>query len=165
MMIWQKNLQRTFAFAEFESDWKKSWNQARTSFLLESGYKEGSFNDLTQFFLRVLFLEEPVLKIWSSLDHDLMASIWENPISILAGSLNSGCRYLSYYSCTYFNKDLKKREIWTFQIFWESCLRSVASGLGHPRGPRNYFDENGSEKFKQGLVFKKIFLFPIFAVF
>ena len=31
---------------------------------------------------------------WSSLDHDLMASIWEKAISILAGSLNSGRRYL-----------------------------------------------------------------------
>ena len=27
---------------------------------------------------------------WSSLDHDLMASIWEKGISILAGNLNSG---------------------------------------------------------------------------
>ena len=31
---------------------------------------------------------------WSSLDHDLMASIWEKAISILTGSLNSGRRYL-----------------------------------------------------------------------
>ena len=34
----------------------------------------------------------------SFLDHDLMASIWEKSISILAGNLNSG---RSYFSCTY----------------------------------------------------------------
>ena len=31
---------------------------------------------------------------WSSLDHDLVASIWEKAISILAGNLNSGRSYL-----------------------------------------------------------------------
>ena len=31
---------------------------------------------------------------WSSLDHDLMASILEKAISILAGNLNSGRSYL-----------------------------------------------------------------------
>ena len=31
---------------------------------------------------------------WSLLDHDLMASIWEKAISILAGNLNSGHSYL-----------------------------------------------------------------------
>ena len=31
---------------------------------------------------------------WSSLDHDLMASIWEKAISILAGNLNSGGSYV-----------------------------------------------------------------------
>ena len=31
---------------------------------------------------------------WTSLDHDLMASIWEKAISILAESLNSGVIYL-----------------------------------------------------------------------
>ena len=31
---------------------------------------------------------------WSSLDHDLMASIWEKAISILPGNLNSGRSYL-----------------------------------------------------------------------
>ena len=31
---------------------------------------------------------------WSSLDHDLIASIWEKAISILAGNLNSGRSYL-----------------------------------------------------------------------
>ena len=31
---------------------------------------------------------------WSLLDHDLMASIWEKAISILAGNLNSGCSNL-----------------------------------------------------------------------
>ena len=31
---------------------------------------------------------------WSSLDHDLMASIWEKDISILAENLNSGGSYL-----------------------------------------------------------------------
>ena len=30
---------------------------------------------------------------WSSLDHDLMASIWEKAISVLAGNLNSGRSY------------------------------------------------------------------------
>ena len=33
-------------------------------------------------------------KYWSSLDHDLMASIWGKAISILAGNLNSGRSYL-----------------------------------------------------------------------
>ena len=31
---------------------------------------------------------------WSLLDHDLMTSIWETAISILAGNLNSGHSYL-----------------------------------------------------------------------
>ena len=31
---------------------------------------------------------------WSSLDHDLTASIWEKAISILAGNLNSGRIYI-----------------------------------------------------------------------
>ena len=33
-------------------------------------------------------------KYWSSLDHDLMASIGEKAILILAGNLNSGRSYL-----------------------------------------------------------------------
>ena len=37
---------------------------------------------------------------WSSSDYDLMTSIWENTISILAGNLNSG-RSISYYSCKF----------------------------------------------------------------
>ena len=32
-----------------------------------------------------------------------MASIWEKLVSILAGTLNSGCSYISYYSCTFRN--------------------------------------------------------------
>ena len=32
---------------------------------------------------------------WSLLDHDLMASIWEKAILILAENLNSGCIYLN----------------------------------------------------------------------
>ena len=31
---------------------------------------------------------------WSLLDYDLMASIWEKALSILAGNLNSGCSYI-----------------------------------------------------------------------
>ena len=37
---------------------------------------------------------------WSSLDQDLMASIWEKAISILAGNLNSFRSY-QYCNCTY----------------------------------------------------------------
>ena len=37
---------------------------------------------------------------WSSSDYDLITSIWENTISILAGNLNSG-RSISYYSCKF----------------------------------------------------------------
>ena len=36
---------------------------------------------------------------WSSLDHDLMASIWGKAISLLARNLNSGRSYCTYYSC------------------------------------------------------------------
>ena len=42
------------------------------------------------FFGLVFYLET----IGSSLDHDLMASIWEKAISILAGNLNSGHSYI-----------------------------------------------------------------------
>ena len=61
---------------------------------------------------------------WSSLDHDLMASIWENAISILAGNLNSSPSYLitavSFPSSFYFfelysgNSYLSDTFIWWF---------------------------------------------------
>ena len=41
---------------------------------------------------------------WSSLDHDLMASIWEKAISILAENLNSGRSYLITAVFWYFSR-------------------------------------------------------------
>ena len=38
---------------------------------------------------------------WDSLDHDLMASIWEKAISILAGNLNSSRSYLITAVCEF----------------------------------------------------------------
>ena len=46
------------------------------------------------FFLVFIWLGFLSRIYWSSLDHDLMASIWEKSISILAGNLNPGRNYL-----------------------------------------------------------------------
>ena len=45
-------------------------------------------------FLAFIWLGFLSRKYWSSLDNDLMASILEKAISILAGNLNSGRSYL-----------------------------------------------------------------------
>ena len=47
------------------------------------------------------------------LDHDLMASIYEKAISILAGNLNLGCSYLITSNCSrkfaqFFHLSVKK---------------------------------------------------------
>ena len=49
---------------------------------------------ISYFFLAFIWLGFLSKNYWSSLDHDLMASIWEKAISISAGNLNSGRSYL-----------------------------------------------------------------------
>ena len=51
------------------------------------------------FFLAFIWLGFLSRNYWSSLDHDLMASIWVKAISILAGNLNSGRSYLITAVC------------------------------------------------------------------
>ena len=46
------------------------------------------------FFFSFIWLGFLARIYWSSLDHDLMTSIWKKGISILAGNLNSGRSYL-----------------------------------------------------------------------
>ena len=57
-----------------------------------SFFKMSVFLIWSQFliFLAFIWLGFLSRKYWSSLDHDLIASIWEKATSILAGNLNSG---------------------------------------------------------------------------
>ena len=70
------------------------------------------------FFLAFIWLGFLSRNYLSSLDHDLMASIWEKAISILAGNLNSGRSYLiSYYSCIHCLQWLWPSRAWPFMLW------------------------------------------------